>query len=151
MPDRLLSCAVMIFRFNWMSVHGETALINSWTTFLSANNHNCWMELNIFFGQDMIAQNFSSLCHPCKFWVTIKSVTSFLYLGTVGIYNSFNCFSYCGLYDFTLLQLVFYQSVILSLLQGHREGGFRKPPVKFGLLSLQQEPNALFSLATVNR
>ena len=28
--------------------------------------------------------------------------------------------------------------------------GFRKPPVKFGLFSLQQEPNTLLSLATVS-
>ena len=36
------------------------------------------------------------------------------YLGTVGIfiYNSFNCFSYCGLYDCVLLQLV---SILFSI------------------------------------
>jgi len=39
---------------------------------------------------------------------------------------------------------------LMLQLQGRREGGFRKPLVKFGLLSLQQEPNILFSLATVS-
>jgi len=39
-------------------------------------------------------------------------------------------------------------------IQGCKEGGFQRfqePPVKFGLLSLQQEPNTLLSLATVSQ